>query len=239
MAELNLLEMISYVWSVLVSTNGLQLIGIELILLIAYAITTKIFKDKFIKMFFAGAEIFILGFYAYDSISYFQVFLNNVVTNITEIVFFPTPLELLIVLLISYAISYSFNKKCKSLILKSINVLVPLISTCMVVAMVKYMDVKSIAFDEFSVFTNKTLMSMHELVMIMFVVWIALLVLVSIDVYVLKKLAHKHEVVEEKPDLVTVHIEALDTPDYVEDEEDEEEIEMPRLKASYMTCNQI
>ena len=237
MAELNVIQMINYVWNALVSTNALQLIGIELILLIVFAITNKLFHDKFLKIGFIVAEALVLVFYAYGSVNCFQIFLNNVVTNITEIVYFPTPLELAIVLGISYAISYFYNKKCNNKVLKSINVLIPMINTCLVVAMVKYIDIKGIAFDEFSVFTNKHLMSMNEIVMIMFVLWIVVLALVKVDAYVINRLANKHaaETVTE-PELVTVNIDAL-SPAY--DDEDEEEIEMPRLKASYIAANQI
>ena len=238
MAELNILQMLEYVWSALISTNGLQLMGIELILLVVFAIANKFIKsNKLVKTTFILAELLVLVFYVSGSVNCFQIFLNNVFTNITEIVFFPTPLELFIVLLISYAVSYFFNKNCKSKILKSINYLVPVINTCLVVAMIKYIDIKSLAFDEFTVFTNKDLMSMNEIVMILFVVWLSVLVLVKLDDLVIAKLTAKKPVEVPKPELVTVHIDAIDSPNLVYDEDEDELIEMPRLKASYMTYN--
>jgi hypothetical protein len=236
MTELNILEMFNHVWSALVSTNGLKLIGIELILLIVFAIANKFVKEKIVKYTFILAELLVLVFYIYDSVNCFQIFLNNVVTNIMEIIYFPTPLELFIVLVISYAVSYFFNKKSDNFILKALNYLVPMINTCLVVAMIKYIDIKSVSFDEFSVFTNKSLMSLNEIVMILFVVWLSVLFVAKINGLVLAKLESKKAVEAEEPELVTVHIDALDEPNFVYDEE-EGEIEMPRLKASYTTYN--
>jgi hypothetical protein len=142
-----------------------------------------------------------------------------------NLIYFPTTLEFIIVVILSIIISIYTLVKSKKTSLKVINVLVPTIISFLFFCIIENVNTLELDFNEFSVFTNSTLMSLHELAMGLFVSWIIGLILYRIDEFVINKAVN--EVYEVDYDYKTVNALSID-----EINNEDEELEMPKLKTN-------
>ena len=100
--------------------------------------------------------------------------------------------------------------------------------------MPKYISIRKIDFNEFSIFSNKELMSLNQLVTILFLVWISILLIRKLDKYAISSLVKDAN----NNYIDTNDIVSIDVDDSIEEkrniiiDEDGEEIEMPRLKSA-------
>ena len=107
-------------------------------------------------------------------------------------------------------------------ILKFINSVLPLTISFIFLSIIEYINTNNIAFDEFSVFSNPIMMSLYELSMGLFVLWIIGLIIYKIDVFIINRIVIVDE--SELPDRnVEIYLPKR--------KEVEEEIELPRLKS--------
>ena len=213
MEELTILEILSNSMKTLLSSKVFILVILELLILGLYLIFNKLIKKNYIKTSTIIAAVIVFGLYISNYISTLIVFLNNVTINLMELIYFPTTLEFTTVMALSFIIMVITlgNKKTKPII-KVINVALPMIISFLFLGIIEFTNANNIAFDEFSVFTNPVLMSLHELAMGSFVAWILGLIIYKVDVFVLSKLPSEVKVAKKEdivmPKLVTVQIPA-------------------------------
>ena len=117
--------------------------------------------------------------------------------------------------------------------------IIPIIISFIFLCIIENINVMNISFNEFSVFTDPTLMSLNEAAIALFVAWIISLAIYKVDVLLINNMNAKkvveHKVLEvqeivlpkvqQSESLVTVNLKPI---------EEEEEIEMPRLKNSLL-----
>ena len=116
--------------------------------------------------------------------------------------------------------------KSKSTALKVINVLVPSIISFLFFCIIENVNSLGIDFNEFSVFTDSTLMSLHELAMGLFISWLVGLVLYKIDTYLINKAVSEVYDIDYK--YSTVNSLTIDEVN----NEVEEDLDMPKLKTN-------
>ena len=239
MKELTLIQILTYALKALVNSEVFILIILELAILLLSFAFSKVINKTFVKRIAIGASLIIAVFYGVNYLDTLSVFMNNVTTKVMEYIYFPSTLEFLITMFVSFGIMiYTLaNKKAKK-ILKVINTAVPITISFLFLSIIEYMNTMNIDFNEFSVFTEPVLMSLNELAIGLFVAWIISLMVYKADVLLInktnaKKIVEKNvlEVEEIRIDkqqtndtLVTVNLDALS-------QEDDEDIELPRLKS--------
>ena len=125
--------------------------------------------------------------------------------------------------ILSIIISIYTLVKSNKTSLKIVNILVPTIISFLFFCIIENVNTLELDFNEFSVFTNSTLMSLHELAMGLFISWIIGLILYKVDEYVINKAVN--EVYETDYNYKTVNALSID-----EINNQDEELEMPRLK---------
>lgn len=225
MPELTILEIIKTAMNSLMSSRVLILLLLEITLLIIYFIFNKLMNKRVVKTTTIIASLVILGFYASNYFNTIITFINNVSTRIVELIYFPTTLEFVTVMCISLLIMITTLTRKNNRFIKLVNTIMPITISYLFFCIIEYINKNNIAFDEFSVFTDVTLMSLYEFAMGLFVAWIIGLVLYKIDMYLINKIKNnisENDGVEEQ--LITVTI-----PPVVFD--NDEDIEMPRLKS--------
>jgi hypothetical protein len=213
MEELTILEILSNSIKTLLSSKVFILVILELLILGLYLIFNKLIKKNYIKTSTIFAAVIVFGLYISNYISTLIVFLNNVTINLMELIYFPTTLEFTSVMALSFMIMViTLGNKNSKPIIKVINVALPMIISFLFLGIIEFTNVNNIAFDEFSVFTNPVLMSLHELAMGSFVAWILGLIIYKVDVFVLSKLPSEVKVDKKeeisKTKLVSVQIPA-------------------------------
>ena len=117
------------------------------------------------------------------------------------------------------------SKKTNSIV-KVINVSLPLIISFIFLCIIENVNKSGIDFTEFSIFTDTTLMSLHELAMGLFVAWIIGLGLYKVDTYIIGKAVK--EVEDKEYEYKTVN--SLTVEQINSESIFEEDLEMPRLK---------
>ena len=116
----------------------------------------------------------------------------------------------------------TLKSKNTNKILKFINSVLPLTISFIFLSIIEYINTNNIAFDEFSVFSNPIMMSLYELSMGLFALWIIGLLIYKIDVFIINRIVIVDE--SELPDRnVEIYLPKR--------KEVEEEIELPRLKS--------
>ena len=119
-------------------------------------------------------------------------------------------------------------------IIKTVNLVLTTLFISMIAISVKYISIRKIDFNEFSIFSNKELMSLNQLVTILFLVWISILLIRKLDKYAISSLVKDAN----NNYIDTNDIVSIDVDDSIEEksniiiDEDGEEIEMPRLKSA-------
>ena len=141
-------------------------------------------------------------------------------------VYFPTTLEFMIVMILSFAIMISslVSKKI-SKVIKIINTTVTLIISFLFLCIIEKVNGSGIDFNEFSIFSNTVLMSLHELAMGLFIAWVIGLGLYKFDSFIINKATNEVKNVEYKYNTInTLSI------DEINSQYESEELEMPKLK---------
>ena len=239
MKELSLLQIFKYAFKALISSEVLILIILELaVLLLSYAFS-KIINKKFVKTVAIAATLVIATFYGLNYIDTLQLFMDNVTTRVMEFIYFPSTLEFLATMIVSFIIMFVtlFNKKEKKLV-KVINVAIPMTISFLFLCIIEYMNGADIEFNEFSVFTEPVLMSLNELAIGLFVAWIISLLIYKIDIHVIKKANVKKIVESNVLEVNEINIankqqvnNTLVTVNLSNISDDDEDIELPKLKS--------
>lgn len=225
MPELSLLEIIKYAYSSIISSKVLVLIVLEAAILLVHFIFKRFIDRKIVDSCSIGASIIVLGLYITNYINTIITFINNVSTKFMEFIYFPTTLEFVIIMLISFMIMAITYIKKKGVILKTCNTIMPLIISFLFLSIIEFINTNKIPFDEFSVFTNPTLMSLYELAMGLFIAWMMGLLIYKVDKFIIDKVSIERNIERMTTELIEI-------PDFLEENiEDEDFIELPRLKS--------
>ena len=223
MKELSIIEIITTAFNAVKDSKIIVLFGLELLILLIHLIFKKSMDKKINNRVSLGASLLLLGFYLVNYINTLKVFVDNVSTKLLDLIYFPTTLEFIIVVILSIIISIYTLVKSNKTSLKIVNILVPTIISFLFFCIIENVNTLELDFNEFSVFTNSTLMSLHELAMGLFISWIIGLILYKVDEYVINKAVN--EVYETDYNYKTVNALSID-----EINNQDEELEMPRLK---------
>lgn len=224
MPELSIMEMIQYALSTLGESNVLILVILELAILFISLIFSKLMSKRVVKVTSVLASLLVLLFYISNYVGTLKIFIDNVSTKIVELIYFPTTLEFIGIMLISFVIMgiTLASKKCGKLI-KFINTSLPITISFLFLCIIEYINKYNIEFNEFSVFSNPVLMSLYEIAMGLFVAWILGLIIREIDLLIINSVSlPKLKTKEDKVELVTVDMNALN---------EENEMELPKLKS--------
>lgn len=241
MKELSLVQILSNSFSALLNSKVFVLFILELAILILFYSYSKIMNKKVVKRVSMITGLIVLLFYVLDYIDTLRIFVNNVSKQIIELMYFPTTLEFTIVMIISFVImAITLVNKKSSKILKIINSFIPLFISFLFLSIIEYINSNSIPFNEYSIFTDPTLMSLNELAMGVFVAWIISLVIYFIDNMIIRNMNAK-EIINDNyvPSVQEITIPKskikvkVNEPLIVDPEEnnEHEEIELPKLKS--------
>ena len=224
MKELSILQIITTAFNAAKDSKVLVLIGLEVLLLIVHAVFRNLMDKKLIDRVCLASGLLLIGFYLVNYINTISVFVNNVSAKAIELVYFPTTLEFVIVMILSIVISLYTLLKSDKIALKVINVLVPSIISFLFFCIIENVNSLGIDFNEFSVFTDSTLMSLHEMAMGLFISWLVGLLLYKLDTYLINKAVNEVYNIDYKYKTVN----SL-TINEINDELDED-LDMPKLK---------
>jgi len=221
MQELSLIEIIKYSCLSLVNSKVFILLILEALILLVSFIFRKLMNKKIVNKTCLIASLIVLVFYISNYVNTLITFVNNVSTRFIELMYFPTTLEFTLVMIISFVIMLVtlLNRKSK-LIVKVVNTSLPIIISFLFLSIIEYINTNNIAFDEFSVFTNPILMSLYELAMGIFISWLICLVVYKIDLFIISMINTKE-----------VETKVEDNNSIVVESEEEEVLELPKLKA--------
>lgn len=219
MPELSIFEIIKNSIMTLTNSKVFILIMLEMAILIVSLIFSRLMDKKVVKITAITSSLIILGFYITNYVKTLGIFIDNVSTKIMEVIYFPTTLEFIIIMILAIVIMVvTLTSKKSGVILKIINSVMPLTISFTFLGIIEYINKNNIEFDEFSTFTNPMLMSLYEFAMGLFITWMIGLFLYKVNGMVIKKATLPE--LKEETSLVTVKLDALD----------EEEIELPKLK---------
>ncbi len=222
MPELSIMEMLKYALSTLVESKVFILVVLELAIFLISLVFSKLMDKKVVKITSITASLLILLFYISNYVDTLRVFIDNVSTKLMELIYFPTTLEFMGIMLVSFIIMLVtiLNKK-NGKVIKFINTSCPIIISFLFLCIIEYINKYSVDFNEFSVFSNPVLMSLYEVAMGLFIAWILGLIIREIDLLIINSVRlPKLKTDEEK--LVTINMNAL--------ESEVDDLEMPRLK---------
>lgn len=235
MAELTFIEMVKNTFFTIVDSEVFTLLLFEIAIILVTLVFSKLMDKKVVRNTGIIASLIVLVFYLSNYFNTVVSFVNNVATRLIELIYFPTTLEFVLMILVSFGIMAAtlLNKKSGK-VLKVINSIVPFIVSLILFTIIEFITMNNIPFDEFSVFTDSTLTSLYQLGMSLFITWIIGLIIYSVDMYLIKKVSlNKNVDTNEDLSLVTVKLPAsleVEAEDLDIDLDLEEEIELPRLK---------
>lgn len=227
MKELSLFNIIGSALMAVADSKVILLIVLELMVLLANVLFSKLMNKKIVNITCLVVSLILLGFYSINYLNTLKIFIDNVSTKAVEMIYFPTTLEFVIVMILSLAIMiFTLVSKKTNSIIKVINVSLPLIISFIFLCIIENVNKSGIDFTEFSIFTDTTLMSLHELAMGLFVAWIIGLGLYKVDTYIIAKAVK--EVEDKEYEYKTVN--SLTVEQINSESIFEEDLEMPRLK---------
>lgn len=234
MPDYNLIDTLKIAGKTLINSEVFVLVILELAILLVLFLFRNVVQNKVLKTTGWVASILVLVFYAFNYVDTLLMFINNITTNIIELIYFPTALELVFVLVISlFIMAITLGSKAGTII-KTINIGVPVIISFIMFGIIEYINVNSIPFDEYSVFTNPILASMHELGMGLFIAWLAGLIIYKIDCIIVARIKLKHSKNYKPKAYKTINIPSLDEINeksvQVDTRNTTVEFEMPKLK---------
>lgn len=222
MPELSLIEIIKYSLESLINSKVFVLVLLELAIVFIALIFNRLMNKKIVNRTSIIASLVVLSFYISNYVNTIITFLNNVSTKFVEFIYFPTTLEFMIVMVVSFTIMViTYLKKNSKMYVKLLNTIIPLTISFLFLCIIEYINVNEIPFDEFSVFTNPILMSLYELAMGIFISWLIALAVIKVDKYIIDSLMQTSKQTDENLELVTVKLLEVE----------EEEIELPKLKS--------
>lgn len=226
MPELSILEIIKYAIDSLTQSKVFVLLVLELEILIIAFIFRRLMNKKIVNRTSAIASLVVFGFYISNYLETVITFINNVSTKFIELIYFPTTLEFMGVMIISLIImAITLISKKSHWLLKLINSSFPITISFLFLCIIEYINTNNIPFDEFSVFTNPILMSLYELAMGLFITWIIGLSVYKIDKIIIAGVNSAEEIPKEQ--LVTI---TLPKEKKVIVNNNEDDIELPKLK---------
>lgn len=226
MPELSILEIIKYAIDSLMQSKVFVLLVLELEILIIAFIFRRLMNKKIVNRTSAIASLVVFGFYISNYLETVITFINNVSTKFIELIYFPTTLEFMGVMIISLIImAITLISKKSHWLLKLINSSFPITISFLFLCIIEYINTNNIPFDEFSVFTNPILMSLYELAMGLFITWIIGLSVYKIDKIIIAGVNSAEEIPKEQ--LVTI---TLPKEKKVIVNNNEDDIELPKLK---------
>ena len=226
MKELSIIKIFSSALSAVLGSKVLILIVLILMMLFVNIIFSNLMNKKIVNIITLIASIILVGFYSVSYIETLKVFIDNVSTKLLEMVYFPTTLEFMIVMILSFAIMISsLVSKKSSKTFKIINTIITLIISFLFLCIIEKVNGSGIDFNEFSVFSDTVLMSLHELAMGLFIAWIIGLGLYKFDSYIINKAMN--EVKESNYKYNTINTLSIDE---INSQYESEELEMPKLK---------
>ena len=233
MQRLTLIEVLKNVFGTLVNSEVFSLLLFEVAILLVALVFSKLMDKKKVIKTSIFASLIVAVFYLSNYFSTVVTFVNNVSTRLVEMIYFPTTLEFVVVMIISFIIMITtLLSKKTSKILKVINSILPISISFILFTIIEVINTNNIAFDEFSVFTDPVLTSLYQMGMGLFITWLLGLIIYKIDMFIINRVSLNKEVEETKPledtKLVTVKLPI----DYEVKESDLEDdfIELPRLK---------
>lgn len=226
MPELSILEIIKYAIDSLMQSKVFVLLVLELEILIIAFIFRRLMNKKIVNRTSAIASLVVFGFYISNYLETVITFINNVSTKFIELIYFPTTLEFMGVMIVSLIImAVTLISKKSHWLLKLINSSFPITISFLFLCIIEYINTNNIPFDEFSVFTNPILMSLYELAMGLFITWIIGLSVYKIDKIIIAGVNSAEEIPKEQ--LVTI---TLPKEKKVIVNNNEDDIELPKLK---------
>lgn len=226
MPELSLLEIISYALKSLAGSKVLILLILELAILIISFIFRRLMNKRIVNRTSVIASLVVFAFYISNYTETVITFINNVSTRLIELIYFPTTLEFMLVMLISFIImGVTLISKKSHWVLKFLNSSMAMIISFLFLCIIEYINVNHIAFNEFSVFTNPILMSLYELAMGVFITWIIGLSVFKIDKLIINSINEVGEAQENFREEELIMVNLPEDNNFVE-----EEIELPKLK---------
>lgn len=195
MVEMSLLERIGLVFSLIFSSPLflILILGIAIMLVDAFVISKKSRTTKIAYIIISIISILILLHNYYDS--FFSV-LDIIAKNIVTIIYFPSVLEYIIILIVSLIIILisSLSKKTNKVV-KFINLSVFAVNMVLFFLILDEISNNNIDLaNKVSVYTNQNLMALFESSVIIFSIWIIGLILYKL----INKLSHKKEVIVEE-----------------------------------------
>lgn len=188
MVELSLLERLKLVFNLIFSSPLflVLLLGIAIMLVDAFVVSKKNQKIKVAYLIISIlGMIILLNNYLGSLLSVFDTIAKNIVT----IIYFPSVLEYIIILLITIIILLvSIISKKTNIKIKFINLIVFIIEMFLFFLILDQINNKNIDLaNKISIYSNEILMALFELSVIIFSIWIVGLVLYKI----IYKLTHK------------------------------------------------
>ena len=233
MQRLTLIEVLKNVFGTLVNSEVFSLLLFEAAILLVALVFSKLMDKKKVIKTSIFASLIVAVFYLSNYFSTVVTFVNNVSTRLVEMIYFPTTLEFVVVMIISFIIMFTtLLSKKTSKVLKVINSILPISISFILFTIIEVINTNNIAFDEFSVFTDPVLTSLYQMGMGLFITWLLGLIIYKIDMFIINRVSLNKEVEDTKPledtKLVTVKL----PKDYEVKESDLEDdfIELPRLK---------
>ena len=180
MSQLTLLEKIEVLGKLLVSSP--VIIGISvfsLVLMIVLFLSNKINK-KIIKIIFIIIYLALFGFTIFKYGSYFLTSIDSFITLFMANIYFPTIPVYVFIMIISFIIMiFTFNSKTKNKIVKIINVVFfTLIQMLFVIFIFIVETTKIDVSSNQNIYTNEQTLTLLELGMGLFFVWIVILLIV-------------------------------------------------------------
>jgi hypothetical protein len=236
MTELSLIEIIKFALKALINSKVFILVILELSVIITGIVFSHVINKKMVRNVSIGASALLLIFYLMNYINALTMFINNVSTQFIEFIYFPSTLEFASVMLISIIImSVTLINKKYNKVLKVVNTIIPISISLLLLCMIEYINESGITFNEFSIFTDTNLMSLNELAMTLFIIWIIGLIVYKIDMLIINNMNEKTIVempiekdeTKEYANLIKVDLNSISYKDNNNDE-----IEMPKLKSA-------
>ncbi|MDD2505537.1 MAG: hypothetical protein PHF21_04655 [Bacilli bacterium] len=178
MVEYTLLDKIKTVYNLIVDSPLflILLLGIILMILDILFISKQ---DKKTKITYTITSLILIIFFMNSYLeSLLQIF-DTIAKNIVAIIYFPSVLEYILVLLISIIILFVsiINKKIKKII-KHINIFVLIINSFLFFLILDELAITNVDLtNKISIYTNSNLMMLLELSIIIFIIWIVGLIL--------------------------------------------------------------
>ena len=123
MKELSLFSIIGSALMAVADSKVILLIVLELMVLLANVLFSKLMNKKIVNITCLVVSLILLGFYSINYLNTLKIFIDNVSTKAVEMIYFPTTLEFVIVMILSLAIMiFTLVSKKTNSIVKVINV---------------------------------------------------------------------------------------------------------------------